>query len=94
MIKTTQGIWNAIIYFKPRYRKFDDDLNGCQKILSLINSTLFFWVRRHKKIHVDDHNDCVDVAEDVDGNAIGLRDGETDSDIIHSTHEGLRRYTP
>lgn len=50
-------------------------------------------MRRHKKIHVDDHNDCVDVAEDVDGNAIGLRDGETDSDIIHSTHEGLRRYT-
>jgi hypothetical protein len=62
-------------------------------VLSLINSTLFFWVRRHEKIHVDDHNDCVDVAEDVDGNAIGLRDGETDSDIIHSTHEGLRRST-
>jgi hypothetical protein len=45
-------------------------------------------VCRHDQIHVDDHNDFVDVAEDVDGNAIELRGGE-DSDVVDATNDRL-----
>ena len=54
-------------------------MNAFQRLLSIVNATLFFWIGRHNKVYVNDHKDCVEVADDADGNAIELI-GETGMD--------------
>ena len=56
-----QGFWNALIYFKPRYKKCDADKNAIQKVASIMNATLFFWVSSSGSMskYVGDSNDVV-----------------------------------
>lgn len=51
--------------------------------MSLVNATLFFWIGQKNKVYVNDHDDCVDCHEDVDGSVIELRDGVTGIDTKH-----------
>jgi hypothetical protein len=50
----TQGIWNALIYFRPRYNKCEDDWPVYRKIWSLVHATLLFWTCKGKDYAHDD----------------------------------------
>jgi len=59
-----QGLWNALIYFRPRYKKLDEEMGALRKVASLINATLFFWVSRSgTNNYLSDSKDVVDFAD-------------------------------
>jgi len=81
----SMGLWNALIYFRPRYKKLDEEKSALRKVASLINATLFFWVscsdvRRRK--YVADTKDVVTFAEIGDGKAMEMGDDE-ETDIVY-----------
>ena len=75
-----------MIYFRPRYKKLDEEKSALRKVASLINATLFFWVScsdvvRSRK-YVADTKDVVTFAEIGDGNAMEMGDDE-ETDIVY-----------
>ena len=73
-----QGFWNAIIYFRPRYKQCDENMNALQKVASLLRATLFFWVPHsvHRRDYVEGVADAVAFIVVGDGKAVELGDSE------------------
>ena len=66
-----------MIYFSPRYKQCDQDVNSIQKVASIINATLFFWVSRSgRSNYLSDSKDVVVFAEVGEGNVVKLGEGE------------------
>ena len=62
-----------MIYFSPRYKQCDQDMNSIQKVASIINATLFFWVPRSgRSNYLSDSKDVVVFAEVGEGNVVKL----------------------
>lgn len=85
-----KGVWNAIIHLKPRYKQCDPNLNPCQKVLSLMNATLFYWVTNKKA--VTDVVDLVVYGEitNAPGKALEFGDDE-EVDIDPPPREATRK---
>ena len=56
----SQGFWNALIYFRPKYIKLEEK-HWWEKVCALIRSTLFFW------FPVNDNNDLANIKRENSG---------------------------
>ena len=66
-----------MIYFSPRYKQCDQDMNSIQKVASIMNSTLFFWVPRSgRSNYLSDSKDVVVFTKVGEGNVVKLGEGE------------------
>ena len=66
-----------MIYFRPRYKKLDEEKSALRKVASLRNSTLFFWVScSGTNNYLSDAKDVVVFAEVGKGKVAKLGEGE------------------